>query len=48
MSARDPQHRATPVQRLTLPERRFVVAVVALSALLVISLVHRLWATVAG
>ena len=48
MSTRSPRHRGTTPSRLTLPERRFVVAVVTLAVLLAISLFRQLWLVLGG
>lgn len=48
MSTTAHRHRGTPKQRLTAPETRFVVAVVTLTALLMIALVRHLVSVVTG
>ena len=48
MPTRSPQHRAMPMQRLSPAETRFVVAVVSMTALLMIALASHLWSVLTG
>ena len=48
MSTKSPQHRATPIQRLSPAETRFVVAVVSMTALLLFALASHLWSVLTG